>query len=792
MSGRRTYVAGSIYSPHGEVEQYSLGVNLGTENWQTFDYEEGTRRLSRMRVDRAGHSQAATDARYTHDPAGNPVNLADTGSQAGAGDVQCFTYDHLRRVSDAWAQTSSTCASGAAAASLGGPAPYGQSYSYDLAGNRTELVDHHGGVTTTYAYPSAGQVGPHTLSSVVTDGPGGSTLTSYSYDAAGNTVGVSRPTSSSSFGWDVEGRLGSVTTPDGVSEFVYTADGDRLIRRDPDATTLYFFGTELRLDHGTGTVSGTRYYEFNGAVIAMREGANDIYTLGVDLWGTPTSVINNAGNQVQTRRSDPFGVPRGAQPSVWPGDRGFHTGTVDQATGLVHMGARFYEPLVGRFLSVDPVIDHFDSEQIHGYAYANNNPLAFTDPSGLFLKSAAKALGGAAKSAANAVAGGVAKAAQATADFAVNTVQTIKEDPWKFAAEVAVGVAVAVAVGALCAATAGVGCVIVAGVVAGAASAGVGYGMDVGRGKREFSAKDLATEMAVGAAVGGLTAGAGKFVPKGGRTSVSCPVGNSFLPGTAVAMADGSHQPIEDIQLGDLVLATDPETGVQGPRTVTATIIGDGDKQLVEVTAAGATVTATDAHPFWVVDLDGDGGGVWVDAVDLQPGDLLLASDGQPVAVTAVATYEATATVHNLTIEDIHTYHIAVGDTDTLVHNCNGIVASNQSVAQNRAAITAHKHDGFSGVYDPVSDTFHARVSRGPHALVSDRGGHRQINHEVYNGSRQTVGFSITDGPNGVLQLRWNSVSVNRRHFGDRAAPQQYRPAIADAVRRATGLNVAV
>lgn len=115
----------------------------------------------------------------------------------------------------------------------------------------------------------------------------------------------------------------------------------------------------------------------------------------------------------------------------------------------------------------------------------------------------------------------VAKAAQATADFAVNTVQTIKEDPWKFAAEVAVGIAVAAAVGALCAATAGVGCVIVAGVVAGAASAGVGYGMDVGRGKREFSAKDLATEMAIGAAVGGLTAGAGKFVPKGGRSCES-------------------------------------------------------------------------------------------------------------------------------------------------------------------------------------------------------------------------------------------------------------------------------
>ena len=156
--------------------------------------------------------------------------------------------------------------------------------------------------------------------------------------------------------------------------------------------------------------------------------------------------------------------------------------------------------------------------------------------------------------------------------------------------------------------------------------------------------------------MGGLTAGAGKFVPKGGRSSLSCPVGNSFLPGTAVVMADGGLLPIEDVEVGDQVLATDPETGVQGPRTVMATIVGDGDKQLVDVTAAGATVTATDGHPFWVVDLDSDQGGTWVDAHELQPGDLLLASNGQQVAVTAVAAYQATATVHNLTIDDIHTY----------------------------------------------------------------------------------------------------------------------------------------
>lgn len=61
----------------------------------------------------------------TYDPAGNPVSIADTGAQAGAGDVQYFTYDHHRRLIDAWSQTSTPCAAGVASATIGGPAPYG-------------------------------------------------------------------------------------------------------------------------------------------------------------------------------------------------------------------------------------------------------------------------------------------------------------------------------------------------------------------------------------------------------------------------------------------------------------------------------------------------------------------------------------------------------------------------------------------------------------------------------------------------------------------------------------------
>lgn len=50
---------------------------------------------------------------------------------------------------------------------------------------------------------------------------------------------------------------------------------------------------------------------------------------------------------------------------------------------MIHVGARSYDPSTGRFLSVDPILATGDNQQINGYAYAHNNPVTFTDPTGL-------------------------------------------------------------------------------------------------------------------------------------------------------------------------------------------------------------------------------------------------------------------------------------------------------------------------------------------------------------------------------------------------------------------------
>ncbi|WP_405986787.1 polymorphic toxin-type HINT domain-containing protein [Streptomyces sp. NBC_00872] len=149
---------------------------------------------------------------------------------------------------------------------------------------------------------------------------------------------------------------------------------------------------------------------------------------------------------------------------------------------------------------------------------------------------------------------------------------------------------------------------------------------------------------------------------------------NSFTPDTPVLMADGTTKPIKDVETGDRVLATDPETGISEAKTVTATITGEGAKRLVEVTidtdgdsgTATASVTATAGHPFWVPRLN-----EWITADRLEPGAWLRTNTGTWVQITAVDRHGEQATVHNLTVEDLHTYYVLAGGVPILVHNAD-------------------------------------------------------------------------------------------------------------------------
>ncbi|WP_043463943.1 polymorphic toxin-type HINT domain-containing protein [Kitasatospora sp. MBT66] len=153
-----------------------------------------------------------------------------------------------------------------------------------------------------------------------------------------------------------------------------------------------------------------------------------------------------------------------------------------------------------------------------------------------------------------------------------------------------------------------------------------------------------------------------------GKQNKECAPTHSFLPGTPVLLADGTHRAIEEIRIGDRVLATDPETGMTAARPVTDTIATSGDKYFTRLALTTPTgnseVTATNTHPFWLLDQRR-----WINAGDIRPGSRLLTAFGVPVEVVNTSKYEQIQATYDLTVEGVHTYYVLAGATPVLVHN---------------------------------------------------------------------------------------------------------------------------
>jgi len=254
-------------------------------------------------------------------------------------------------------------------------------------------------------------VGAHGVESVTnTNAAGAITGTSgFGYDDSGNMTGRTLAGQvAQTLGWDAEGELAQVAQ-DGNADgdtvdanekdtYVYGADGDRLIRTQDGAATLYLPGGMELTAYADGRANtALRYYTFNGKTIATRSaaGATNQVTIVPDHHGTPALQVAQATNKVTRQYTDPFGATRGALTGdadangrldgttpVWKGDHGYLDKPED-TTGLTAIGARMYDPALGRFITVDPVMDLTDPQQWNPYSYSNNNPTTWTDPSGL-------------------------------------------------------------------------------------------------------------------------------------------------------------------------------------------------------------------------------------------------------------------------------------------------------------------------------------------------------------------------------------------------------------------------
>ena len=134
-----------------------------------------------------------------------------------------------------------------------------------------------------------------------------------------------------------------------------------------------------------------------------------------------------------------------------------------------------------------------------------------------------------------------------------------------------------------------------------------------------------------------------------------------FAEETQIATEHG-HKNIEDIKVGDLVWATDEETGETALKEVVQ-LFRNETMEWVHVTVDGEKITCTPEHPFYSP-VKG-----WTSAIDLRAGDILVMLNGEYVVVEQVQheLLESPETTYNFEVEDYHTYY--VGEDHILVHN---------------------------------------------------------------------------------------------------------------------------
>ncbi|WP_426504389.1 RHS repeat-associated core domain-containing protein [Dactylosporangium sp. McL0621] len=403
VAGAADFLTSDIIDPFGNRTTATFG-DMPNQVVQTTHYDQATGRITEQFIDKQSASTHVDDVVNLFSPAGGITAVKDAQAGGAATDLQCFSYDRLGRLTEAWSDSGGTHTAASpsvpnvggcdhttgSAANLGGPAKYWQSFGYNAASNRETMTDHALDGNTAHDVTRTSTYTADKVQSILNDGPT-DTTDSYGYDPAGNTTtrtigGGANQTIT----YTPQNRTASVT--DAVSgnkgTYRYDAEGILLLQRDKAGSstkvTLYLGDEQLTLDVGTNTVSGLRYYHLADGTDMVRSSTGALkYEFG-NSQGTHTLTIDVSTAQTETRRYfTPYGGTRGTAPGSWADNRTFVNKPADPATNLNLLGARNYDPLTGRFLQRDPIFERQDFNQLGGYAYASNNPVTGSDPDGL-------------------------------------------------------------------------------------------------------------------------------------------------------------------------------------------------------------------------------------------------------------------------------------------------------------------------------------------------------------------------------------------------------------------------
>jgi RHS repeat-associated protein len=284
-------------------------------------------------IDTLAGSTVLQDINYAHDDAGR---ITATSSSV-SGESWSYGYDDMDRLLSADNVNNNAL---------------DQNFTYDSVGNLTS-----NSLIGTYTYPAPGSARPH----AVTATP----LGSYGYDANGSMTSAAGDTLT----YDGENRLASVNSV----QFVYGPDGARL-KKIAGATTTIYLGADIEI------VGSTTIKYLPGD--ARRAGLSTTTWVSRDNLSSFRIESDNTGAVAWRANYRPYGE-RLITVSGVSESKGYIGERHDDDTGLLYLNARYYDPVLARFIQADPSDPGQPGVGPNRYAYAGGNPIGAVDPSGL-------------------------------------------------------------------------------------------------------------------------------------------------------------------------------------------------------------------------------------------------------------------------------------------------------------------------------------------------------------------------------------------------------------------------